>query len=114
MRKFLLLFILALIATEPSMAQKADSDSVSVAMATLFGEIVRNNLDNTRAAGVEINDSLFSARFVLALQGKPTGMSINRAQQIMQSVFDSRLPTTPSAQPRRRPIWRLRAPPRAR
>jgi len=78
-----------MVATVGSVAQKIDTDTVSVAIATLFGNTVRYNLENTRATGLEINDSLFSARFMLALQGKPTGMSVERAQAVMQSVFDS-------------------------
>ncbi len=89
MRKFLLFIVMIVAATGQSTAQKIDTDTVSVAIATLFGNTLRDNLENTRAAGVEINDSLFAYRFVLALQGKSTGMSTERAQAVMQSVFNS-------------------------
>lgn len=86
MRKTLILVIAALLLAPSLYASAPDRDSVSVALATIFGDIVRRNLESLQSGGVEINDSLFAARFTLALQGKPTGMDINAANVLMQNV----------------------------
>lgn len=95
MRKLFLL-IGAFFALAPAaQAQMPSPDSVSVAMATVFGDIVRKNLESVRAGGAQLSDTLFAQRFVLALQGKSTGMTMEEANAVMQAVVDNSV--TPSA-----------------
>lgn len=89
MRKFFLLLFCAVSVVPVLRAQMPDPDSVSVAMATVFGDIVRRNLESVRAGGAEFNDSIFAERLVLALRGKYTGMDMDRANAVMQSVLDN-------------------------
>ncbi len=89
MRKFFLLLGAALALVPAASAQMPEPDSVSVAMATVFGDIVRKNIDSFRSGGVTINDTLFAERFVRALQGQPTGMTLEEANSVMQAVIDN-------------------------
>lgn len=92
-RKYFLLLCACLSLWPTVQAQVPDTDSVSVAMATIFGDIVRRNLDSFRHEGVQLNDQLFAEKFVQALQDRPTGMSLNRANEIMQEVVSHSAPT---------------------
>lgn len=89
MRRLFLLIGAALAIVPAASAQMPEPDSVSVAMATVFGDIVRKNIDSFRTGGAQINDTLFAERFVRALQGQPTGMSLDRANAVMQALIDN-------------------------
>lgn len=76
-------------------AYQAQRDSVSTAAATVIGAIVKNNLDNLRHLGAEIDYKLFSEKFALAIEGKPTGMSVDEANMLLSDIFAE--PSAPQA-----------------
>lgn len=68
-------------------AYQALSDSVTTAVATAIGEIVKQNIDNLAHAGVNIDHKLFAEKFVLAIEGKSTGMTVKEANDLLNDIF---------------------------
>lgn len=65
----------------------APSDSASVAAATVFGWMMKDQIEQFRRRGIEIDDGVFLDAFARQFSGQSTGMTTQEADSYMTARF---------------------------
>ncbi len=90
--KFRIIALLAAVALLPAAAvaqsqPASQQDSVSVALATVLGSLVKQNVNNFEQHGLAIDYDLFSRTFTAVLQGRDTGVSPAQANEYISALM---------------------------
>ncbi len=86
--KFRIIALLAAVALLPAAAvAQSQQDSVSVALATVLGSLVKQNVNNFEQHGLSIDYDLFSRTFTAVLQGRDTGVSPAQANEYISALM---------------------------
>lgn len=73
------------IANAQSMTE-AQVDSLSRSAATIMADMINRSLASLEGTGVAIDDSIFNATLLTALQGQPTGVNIEQAGKYIDKM----------------------------
>ena len=66
----------------------AETDSLSRAAATIMADGVLRSVASLEGTGVAFNDDVFNATLVAALEGKPTGFTLQTADEFIERMVD--------------------------